>query len=80
MAAHSKSYATVSEFQRRREVFAETYRYIEERNSNETQAREGLTYKLGLNKFADWTREEREKIRGGAVKKKRQERPKRNVR
>ncbi len=46
------------------EVYRETVDYIEKRNSNETQEKEGLTYKLGLNKFADWTKEERNKIRG----------------
>ncbi len=42
------------------------------RNSPEVQEKEGLTYELGLNKFADWTAEERQALRRrGLVKRNR---------
>jgi hypothetical protein len=44
IANYSKSYKTKEEYHRRQEVYLQTVRYIEHRNSKEVQELEGLTY------------------------------------
>ena len=44
MATFSKSYSTKEEYTLRQQVFLQTLRYIEHRNSPEVQLQEGLTY------------------------------------
>ena len=53
MTTYSKSYETKDEFIKRLEVFKQAKAKIDARNSQN-----GLTYRLGVNKFADWTKEE----------------------
>ena len=53
MAEHGKSYATKEEYERRKEVFAKTLRFVSEKNSQN-----GASYRVGLNKFSDLTQEE----------------------
>ena len=48
-----KSYATKEEFDFRAEIFAKKAESIAERN-----ARNGAKFKVGLNKFSDWTKDE----------------------
>ncbi|TNV77233.1 hypothetical protein FGO68_gene7536 [Halteria grandinella] len=53
LVKHGKVYSTSQEFMIRQNLFYEAKKNIEIANS-----REGITHKLGLNKFADWTDEE----------------------
>jgi TnpA family transposase len=46
----------------RYELFRENYAYIQRRNAEYDGV--NMTYTLGINKFADWTREERQSIKG----------------
>lgn len=59
MAEHQRSFGTHAEYKFRRELFARTYKTLEEMN-----ARNGLTFTVGINKFADWTEVEKEGIMG----------------
>ena len=56
---YQKGYATKEEFLQRMEVFKATMRKVQEHN-----AKEGSSYTLGINKYADWTQEERQSILG----------------
>ena len=47
-----KSYANMTEYNQRLEIFAFKHQYIQAHNA------EGHSYKLGHNKFSDWTEEE----------------------
>lgn len=53
MSKYGKSYPTKEEFEKRKEIFLQTREKIETRN-----AQPGLKYRLGYNKFADWTKDE----------------------
>ena len=59
----------------RHQIYKDSVQFIKMKNSNETQTKEGLTYQLGVNKFADWTKEERLRLVRGI---KREERIKRD--
>jgi cathepsin L len=63
MARYSKSYQTKAEYETRVAYFRESVAMIEEAN-----AREGVSYKLGVNKFADMSREERRAVASGVKK------------
>ncbi|PKA49576.1 Cysteine proteinase 2 [Apostasia shenzhenica] len=58
---YRKNYRSTDEIKRRYEIFVENLRLIEATN------RRGLTYKLGVNEFADWTWEEFRATRLGAA-------------
>lgn len=58
VAEHGKNYDTVEEYMMRYKEFAKSYAEILKFNMQE-----GQTSKVGLNKFADWTNEERAKLR-----------------
>lgn len=54
---HGKSYNALGEKEKRFQIFKENLRYIEEQN-----AAPGRTFKLGLNRFADLTNQEYQKM------------------
>ena len=54
---------TKDEFSLRSGVFRSNLDYIRSKNS-----KAGLTYTLGVNKFADWTKEERRSVASGVKK------------
>ncbi|KAI4344609.1 hypothetical protein L6164_011815 [Bauhinia variegata] len=58
---HGKMYETVEEMKLRFGIFSENLEFIRSTN------KKGLSYKLGLNKFADWTWEEFKTHRLGAA-------------
>jgi KDEL-tailed cysteine endopeptidase len=59
VAAHGKSYATKTEFEFRSALFKQTLAKIEAENlKNEN------TFTVGINKFADWTKEEYKRLLG----------------
>lgn len=62
LAEHSKSYATKEEYEKRREVFAQNLRFVSDQNSQN-----GVTYRVGLNKFSDLTKEEFESMYLGDI-------------
>lgn len=53
VSKHGRSYATQAELAYRQQVFQENLAYIQAKN-----AENGLSYSLGVNKFADMTNEE----------------------
>ena len=53
LADHGKSYATKEEYEKRKEVFSQNLRYVSEQNSQN-----GASFRVGLNKFSDLTKEE----------------------
>ena len=53
MTKYGLSYNSVSEYEMRREIFARNDATIREHN-----AKEGVTFTMGHNKFSDWTSEE----------------------
>ena len=53
MSRFGKSYGTMEEFEYRFSLFQAAQVTIKQKN-----ARNGITYRLGTNKFADWTKEE----------------------
>ena len=56
---YQKQYATKEEFLQRMEVFKASLMKVQEHNS-----KIGASYRLGINKFSDWTQEERQSILG----------------
>ena len=62
LAEHSKSYATKEEYEKRRELFAQNLRFVTEHNSQNS-----ATYRVGLNKFSDLTKEEFESMYLGDI-------------
>ena len=56
---HGKSYITLDEFEYRKALYIQTDAVVTEHNSTES------SYKLGHNKFSDWTDHERKSILGG---------------
>jgi C1A family cysteine protease len=50
IASHQKGYASKEEFNQRKENFKATMKRVQKHN-----AKNGTSYKLGINKFADWT-------------------------
>lgn len=50
---YHRVYNTTTEYQHRQQIFCDNYNYIESVNS-----RNGLEYKLAINKYADWTNDE----------------------
>lgn len=44
-------------------IFRENFEYITQRNAENA----GRTYTLGVNKFADWTKEERRALSKGVI-------------
>ena len=58
LAKFSKSYSSVPEHKFRREIFSRTLDIIEEHNSQNGD------YKLGLNKYSDWTEQEKKVLFG----------------
>lgn len=58
LARYGKSYLTKAEFEARLSLFREAKEKIEARNAMD------LPYKLGLNKFADWSKEEYRRLLG----------------
>ena len=57
IAKHTKSYTSVQEFQARQQIFKRNLQAIAEENS-----KNGNLFTLGVNKFADWTEEELQRI------------------
>ncbi|MCL7032757.1 hypothetical protein MKW94_000129 [Papaver nudicaule] len=57
LVKHGKAYNALGEKERRFEIFKDNLKFIDEHNSQI-----GLSYKLGLNKFADLTNEEYRKM------------------
>ena len=58
LAFHSKSYITSEEFAARKALFAETDAFINSHNETES------SFKLGHNKFSDFTEHERQQLLG----------------
>ncbi|KAL6222057.1 hypothetical protein ACLB2K_005449 [Fragaria x ananassa] len=58
---YEKKYESLEEMRRRFEIFSENKKLIRSTN------RKGLSYKLGVNRFADWTWEEFQRHRLGAA-------------
>ena len=56
---YQKGYATKEEFLQRKEIFKATMRKVQEHN-----AKEDSSYTLGINKFSDWTKEDRQRMKG----------------
>jgi xylem cysteine proteinase len=56
---YQKGYASKEEFIKRKEIFKGTMKKVQEHN-----AKEGSSYTLGINKFADWTKLERQSVLG----------------
>jgi cathepsin L len=56
---YQKGYATKEEFLQRKEIFKATMRKVQEHN-----AKEDSSYTLGINKYADRTKEDRQKMKG----------------
>ena len=56
---YQKGYATKEEFLKRKEIFMATMRKVQEHN-----AKEDSSYTLGINKYADWTKEDRQRMKG----------------
>ena len=56
---HNKSYATVEEFETRKAIFNQMDQFIESHN-----AKEGMTFTVGFNKFSDYTPIEYKKMLG----------------
>jgi len=52
LKSEDKSYPTEKEYTRRKAIFENTLRYVEDINS------QNLSWKAGINKFSDWTKEE----------------------
>ena len=59
IAKHQKAYATKDEYHERKEIFKGTMRKVWLHN-----AKNGSSYKLGINKYADWTKKERQSLLG----------------
>lgn len=57
MRQHNRVYKNAAEYHRRRSIFEENVAYIDAHNS-----RSGVSHKLGLNKFADMTIEEVQRV------------------
>ena len=58
-AVHGKSYATKEEFEFRAALFKETLAKIQVENSNNEN-----TFTVGINKFADWSKQEYKRLLG----------------
>jgi len=58
IAEHGRNYASSEEYNMRREIFYKGLEQIKEHNAK------GLSYTLGVNKFADWTDEEYNRLLG----------------